>query len=197
MKKLRGGIGALTGTSGRLLISHGGEVRLRTKVDEILVADGRVTGVRTEAGETLTAPIVVSGIAPDLTLNELVDPAALPADIRERYRADRPPRQLPADALRAGRGPRVRRALRGAQRSEPCRRRSASSAPRRRSSSSGRTAGAGSCPADPTVVLQIPSQNDPGPGARGQARRIGVRAVVPDRGRRRLRRRRRSKWASA
>jgi len=68
-----------------VLESHGGEVRLRTKVTEILVADGQVTGVRTEAGETLSAPIVVSGIAPDITLNEMIDPAALPADIRERY----------------------------------------------------------------------------------------------------------------
>ncbi|MBS2079770.1 NAD(P)/FAD-dependent oxidoreductase, partial [Mycobacterium tuberculosis] len=52
---------------------------------EILVAAGRVTGVRTEAGETLHAPLVVSGIAPDTTLNDLIDPAALPADIRARY----------------------------------------------------------------------------------------------------------------
>src|ERR1700744_1142478 len=85
MKKLRGGIGALTSHLCELLKSHGGEVRLRTKVTEILVADGRVTGVRTEAGETLEAPIVASGIAPDLTLNELIDPALLPADLRERY----------------------------------------------------------------------------------------------------------------
>ncbi len=47
--------------------------------------DGKVGGVRTEAGETVTAPIVVSAVAPDLTINELIDPAALPADIRERY----------------------------------------------------------------------------------------------------------------
>jgi len=71
MKKLRGGIGALTSHLCELLESHGGEVRLRTKVTEILVADGRVTGVRTEAGDTLTAPIVVSGVAPDVTLNDL------------------------------------------------------------------------------------------------------------------------------
>ncbi len=68
-----------------MLTAHGGEVRLRTKVTEILVDGGRVTGVRTEAGETLHAPIVVSGIAPDVTLNDLIDPAALPADIRARY----------------------------------------------------------------------------------------------------------------
>src|ERR1700743_1926347 len=58
MKKLRGGIGALTSHLCELLESHGGEVRLRTKVTEILIADGRVAGVRTEGGETVSAPIV-------------------------------------------------------------------------------------------------------------------------------------------
>src|ERR1700759_3914864 len=85
MKKLRGGIGALTAHLADRLASGGGEVRLRTKVAEILVADGRVSAVRTEAGQTLEAPIVVSAVAPDLTINELVDPGVLPADIRERY----------------------------------------------------------------------------------------------------------------
>ena len=42
MKKLRGGIGALTAHLVEVLERAGGEVRLRTKVAEILVADGRV-----------------------------------------------------------------------------------------------------------------------------------------------------------
>ena len=40
----------------------------------------------------------------------------------------------------------------------------------------------GIVPADPTIALQIPSVERPGPGARGQARRVGVLAVVPHRG---------------
>jgi len=67
MKKLRGGIGALTSHLVEVLERHGGEVRLRTKVADILAADGRVNGVRTEAGETITAPIVVSGPCPGRT----------------------------------------------------------------------------------------------------------------------------------
>src|SRR5206468_4860936 len=51
----------------------------------ILVSDAHVVGIRTEAGETVTAPIVISAVAPDLTVNDLIDPAALAADIRERY----------------------------------------------------------------------------------------------------------------
>jgi phytoene dehydrogenase-like protein len=85
MKKLRGGIGALTCHLRDLLTNHGGELRLRSKVDEILIADGRVGGVRLHDGSTLSAPIVVSSVAPDVTLTRLIDPNALPADFRARF----------------------------------------------------------------------------------------------------------------
>ncbi|SPM33918.1 Phytoene dehydrogenase-related protein [Mycobacterium rhizamassiliense] len=160
MKKLRGGIGALTEHLRQVLESHGGEVRLRSKVTEILVADGQVTGVRIESGETFEAPIVVSGVAPDVTLNEMIDPGALPADIRERYaRIDHrgsylqmhfaldeaPEFASPYEVLNE----RAMQASIGLfctpeevqQQWEDARR--------------------GIVPADPTVVLQIPSQNDP------------------------------------
>ncbi|HZQ33616.1 MAG TPA: NAD(P)/FAD-dependent oxidoreductase [Mycobacterium sp.] len=84
-KKLRGGIGALTSHLQQLFVSRGGELRLRTKVEEIVLVDGRVAGVRTEDGTTINAPIVVSGIAPDVTLTRLVDSNALAADVRERF----------------------------------------------------------------------------------------------------------------
>src|ERR1700756_1752127 len=57
MKKLRGGIGALTEHLVKVLERDGGEVRLRTKVTEILVTDGKGSGGRTEAGGTLAAPV--------------------------------------------------------------------------------------------------------------------------------------------
>jgi phytoene dehydrogenase-like protein len=160
MKKLRGGIGALTAHLREVFESHGGEVRLRTKVTDILVADGQVTGVRTESGETFNAPIVVSGIAPDVTINEMIDPAALPADIRERYARidhrgsylqmhfalEEPPEfaapyeMLNQPAMQASIGlfctpEEVQKQWEDAR--------------------------LGIVPADPSVVLQIPSQNDP------------------------------------
>src|ERR1700712_990054 len=46
MKKLVGGIGSLTSHLVDVLQSHGGELRLRSTVREILTTDGRVTGVR-------------------------------------------------------------------------------------------------------------------------------------------------------
>ena len=85
MKKFRGGIGALTTYLQDLFTSCGGQLRLRSKVDEILVADGRVAGVRLQDGWTLAAPVVISAVAPDVTITRLVDPNALPADIRERF----------------------------------------------------------------------------------------------------------------
>jgi phytoene dehydrogenase-like protein len=160
MKKLRGGIGALTAHLCELLRRDGGELRLRSKVTRILVGDGRVGGVQTEGGDAITAPIVISGIAPDITLNELIDPAALPADIRQRYaRVDHrgsylqmhfaldeapafaaPYQTLNDAAMQASIGlfctPEEVQ-----QQWEDCRR--------------------GVVPADPTLVLQIPSQNDP------------------------------------
>jgi phytoene dehydrogenase-like protein len=85
MKKLRGGIGALTTHLVDTLVAGGGELRLRSRVEEILTADGRVTGVRLEDGSTISANVVVSGLAPDLTVNRLVDPSVLPGEVRERF----------------------------------------------------------------------------------------------------------------
>jgi phytoene dehydrogenase-like protein len=85
MKKLRGGIGALTAHLQRRLTDAGGELRLRARVEHIPVDGGRVIGVRLEDGSTITAPVVISALAPDLTVNELLDPAVIPADIRERF----------------------------------------------------------------------------------------------------------------
>ena len=161
MKKLRGGIGALTSHLCELFQHHGGELRLRSKVTEILVENGRVSGVRTEAGDTLAAPIIVSGIAPDLTVNELIDPAVVPADIRERFAGtdhrgsylqmhfaldEAPEFAAPYEALN---DPAMQASIglfctpEEVQRQwEECRQ--------------------GIVPVDPTLVLQIPSQNDPG-----------------------------------
>src|SRR5215470_4076463 len=81
MKKLRGGIGALTTHLREQFASAGGKLRLRTEVTEIRVADGRVTGVTTGDGSTVDAPVVVSCVAPDLTLTRLVTSGAVALDV--------------------------------------------------------------------------------------------------------------------
>jgi phytoene dehydrogenase-like protein len=85
MKKLRGGIGALTTHLREQFATAGGELRLRAEVTEIRVADARVRGVTTADGSTADAPVVVSCVAPDLTLTRLVTSSAVPPDVRERF----------------------------------------------------------------------------------------------------------------
>jgi phytoene dehydrogenase-like protein len=84
MTKLKGGIGALTEHLRELFVSHGGEIRFRTKVEEILVDHGAVTGVRLRDGSTISAPIVVSNLSPDTTLTEFIAPEHVPAELISR-----------------------------------------------------------------------------------------------------------------
>lgn len=84
MTKLKGGIGALTEHLRELFVAHGGEIRFRAKVDEILVDHGKVTGVRLRDGSTISAPIVVSNLSPDITLTELIAPEHVPAQLVSR-----------------------------------------------------------------------------------------------------------------
>lgn len=85
MKKLAGGIGALTEHLSAMFTAAGGELRLRSAVERISVRDGRITGVQLADGAMVTAPVVVAAIAPDTTVTELIDPDALPAEVRDRF----------------------------------------------------------------------------------------------------------------
>lgn len=68
----------------------GGEVRLSTEVERILVEDGRVAGVVLAGGETIAAPVVVSNVGPAATV-ALVGSQAFDADYLEQVkRNDRP-----------------------------------------------------------------------------------------------------------
>lgn len=68
----------------------GGEVRLSTEVERILVEDGKVAGVVLAGGETVTAPVVVSNVGPAATV-ALAGDHAFDADyLAEVKRNDRP-----------------------------------------------------------------------------------------------------------
>jgi phytoene dehydrogenase-like protein len=84
MTKLEGGIGALTGHLHTLFTDQGGEIRFRARVDKILVENDQVTGVRLRDGTTISAPVVVSNLAPETTLIDLVGPDLLPEDLVAR-----------------------------------------------------------------------------------------------------------------
>ena len=82
-----GGMGAITQAMARTCAARGVEIRTRSAAKEILVAKGRATGVVTDQGERIEARAVVSNLHPKLTFERLVDPAALPADFRDRIAA--------------------------------------------------------------------------------------------------------------
>jgi phytoene dehydrogenase-like protein len=64
--------------------THGGRVRTRAHVEEIVVREGRVRGVRLKGGEQLEAGVVVSTADIKQTFLALLDPSAVSPRFRER-----------------------------------------------------------------------------------------------------------------
>ena len=79
-----GGMGAITAAMARSAESRGVEIRTDSPVREVLIERGRATGAVTENGEVFRARAVASNLNPKLLFGSLVEPAALPADFRER-----------------------------------------------------------------------------------------------------------------
>ena len=84
MRKLEGGIGALSQHLLGQFEAAGGELRLHAKVEEILVDNGRVTGVRLTDGDTVSAPNVVSNLDLTTTLLRLMDRDSMPPELVRR-----------------------------------------------------------------------------------------------------------------
>ncbi|HUQ00297.1 MAG TPA: NAD(P)/FAD-dependent oxidoreductase [Aeromicrobium sp.] len=85
-KKLKGGIGVLTQHLERQYLEAGGELRLEAKVSEVVVADGSIAGVVLADGQRFTTSVVVSAVAPDLTLNTLATDGAVDPALGARLR---------------------------------------------------------------------------------------------------------------
>ena len=79
-----GGMGAITQAMAKSAASRGAVIRTDAAVREVVVEGGRAVGVVTEAGEAIRAGCIVSNLNPKLLYGKMVDPAALPADFRER-----------------------------------------------------------------------------------------------------------------
>jgi all-trans-retinol 13,14-reductase len=62
------------------ITAHGGQVRLETRVREILVEDHAACGVRTQTGEEFRARVVVSNASAPDTFRKLLPAAEVPAD---------------------------------------------------------------------------------------------------------------------
>ncbi|HEY6452243.1 MAG TPA: NAD(P)/FAD-dependent oxidoreductase [Steroidobacteraceae bacterium] len=79
-----GGMGAITQAMARCAAERGVHIRTRSAVREIMVEDGRAVGAVTEAGDSLRARAVVSNLNPKLLYQQLLDPALLSTEFRER-----------------------------------------------------------------------------------------------------------------
>ncbi|MFL6073936.1 MAG: phytoene desaturase family protein [Mycobacteriales bacterium] len=79
-----GGAGRLTEAMAARLADRGGEVRCGTRVDRVLVRDGRALGVRTEGGEVIAARrAVLADVHAPVLYRDLVGLDALPARLAD------------------------------------------------------------------------------------------------------------------
>jgi phytoene dehydrogenase-like protein len=69
-----------------VLITNGGEIRLTSPVEKILVDGERVTGVRTARGEIYKSQWVVSNADPKRTFLEFMEPSSVPLNYLELIR---------------------------------------------------------------------------------------------------------------
>jgi len=85
-----GGAGELAAALSRRATSLGGEVRTGSRVDEVVVEDGRATAVRTEHGERFAARrAVLADVVASRLYGDLVPDEALPAKLHQRMRTFR------------------------------------------------------------------------------------------------------------
>ena len=73
-----GGMGAISDALCADAVEHGVEVAVNARVEQLLVADGRVTGVRLHDGREFHGRTVVSNAHPKILFEQLIEPAALP-----------------------------------------------------------------------------------------------------------------------
>lgn len=82
---IRGGNHAMAHACSRVIQSNGGKIFLNSRVEKILVENGRATGVRLADGTEIEAKMaVVSGATPQQLVLELTDRGCWAPDIREK-----------------------------------------------------------------------------------------------------------------
>jgi phytoene dehydrogenase-like protein len=79
-----GGMGAITQAMARAGVARGVDIRLDAPVQRLLVENGRSVGAVTHSGEEFRAAAVISNLNPKLLYLQLMDPALLPPDFRQR-----------------------------------------------------------------------------------------------------------------
>lgn len=87
MRRVKGGMGALSEALERSITANGGEVRLGQIVKRIVVEEGRAVGVELRDGEVLRARVVLSNLDKPATFTKLVGEEYLPAGFLDEVRA--------------------------------------------------------------------------------------------------------------
>jgi len=72
MRRVKGGMGAMSEALVRSLQAAGGEIRMKSSVDRILVEEGRAVGVSLQGGEEICARVVLSNLDKPATFGRLV-----------------------------------------------------------------------------------------------------------------------------
>jgi len=80
----RGGGFAIPRAFVRALKRAGGEIRLQTPAEKILLEDGKVSGVRLAGGEVISAPVVISNADPEVTFGKLIGREHLPKKLANK-----------------------------------------------------------------------------------------------------------------
>lgn len=86
----RGGVQVIPDALVRCIEKQGGEVRLRSLVERILIRDRQAIGVRLAGGEEIPAGAVVSNADIKRTFGELIEPEHISPRLRARVRALEP-----------------------------------------------------------------------------------------------------------
>ena len=79
-----GGMGAITQAMARAAMARGVDIRTDAPVQKLLIENGRAVGAVTQGGEEFRAGAVISNLNPKLLYLQLLDPAVLPPDFRQR-----------------------------------------------------------------------------------------------------------------
>ncbi|MEH6549817.1 MAG: NAD(P)/FAD-dependent oxidoreductase [Pseudomonadales bacterium] len=77
----RGGMGAVSNALASSFQSFGGEIKVNSDVDQIIVKDGQAKGVALKDGTEYYADVVVSNLDPKRTYLDIMDAGDLPADV--------------------------------------------------------------------------------------------------------------------
>ena len=118
----RGGSAALARALESAMRASGGDIRLLTEPARIVVESGRAIGIETRDGEMIRARhLVASSLNPHQTFLDLLDPSAVPAEIRDRaarfqYNLLAPAVRAPPQSSRAAALPRRRESSRAGAR---------------------------------------------------------------------------------